>query len=133
MRFYVVITSIDPKRAALFLGGMLFFASAAASDGESIIEEKNACLAKFAEIGMTERDVSNVSDKEVIAVCGELPKGRINSVWHRELPGGNTEQFAACQDAFEAAGYHKDDVWEVSEAQVIDICETVPTYIGHRF
>ena len=128
MYYYVV--RVSPLAVLIVFAAMVLASGDAERRGGEIIAERDACYEKFAAIGLTEQDAAKVSDKRVVEVCGLLPEYKINRAWHVDLPGGNLERFAACQTAFEEAGYTALEMNEASDELILDICETIPKYLS---
>ena len=91
--------------------------------------EKGECLAAFAETGLSERDVMDASDRQVVEVCGKLPKYPLNKLWRREDRPRGHEHWLSCRAAFVDAGLKEDDVYKASDEQLVRLCETVPDMV----
>lgn len=115
----------------LLFGVTFLLASEASSRGGVDGSELAACQEKFSELGFSEQQTWDVSDRKVLEVCGSLPRYTINRVWHinrNQAPDAPSRgvELIQCEDAFESAGLSREDVLTASDAQLIQICETVP-------
>ena len=94
MRYYVFVREGSLIVGFLCIAILAIAVSGSISRGGELIAELETCHAKFAEVGLTEQDAANSSDKKVIEVCGFLPKSKINPAWHSDHSfyiGGNRE------------------------------------------
>ena len=124
---------VNMKWLLVLFGIFILCGSGAVSRSKSGTAEQDACYEKFSTIGLSERQVWEVSDREVLDVCGSLPRYEVNRVWHinRDAPNGVAEkatELLACNDALKANGLALDAA-EASDGQLIRICGPVPALL----
>lgn len=119
-----------------FYGFLSLAAMGAAASGARNAEVQEECYAAFEAQGLSEREVWEVSDREVLKVCGLLPSDRINKVWHliykdqmREQGIGTAGEFLNCLDDLKAAGIPEEDVGNVSKERLVEVCGIVPAFL----
>lgn len=119
----------------LFFFGLLSLAATnSAARGRENSEEQEKCYAAFAAQGLSEKEVWEVSEREVLKVCGSIPTYPVNQVWHanRDRPVGIVEQSAElteCYQALDAVGVSPDEVLDVSKERLIEVCGIVPALL----
>lgn len=134
--YYLMGEEINGIVFLFFFGFLSLAATSAASSGARNAEVQEECYAVFEAQGLSEREVWEVSDREVLKVCGLLPSDGINRVWRhiyrnemREQGIGTAGEFLNCLDDLKAEGIPEEDVGKVSKKRLVEVCGVVPAFL----
>lgn len=132
--YYLMGREVNGIVLLFFLGFLSLAATGAADSGARNSAEQEKCYEAFAAQGLSEKEVWEVSEREVLKVCGSIPTYPVNQVWHanRDRPSGIVEKSAElteCYQALEAVGVSPDEVLDVSKERLIEVCGIVPALL----
>lgn len=100
--------------------------------------EHNKCHRILVDAGYAAVQIKELTDGQVAAECGFLPKEHVNSTWHRdrERPVGVAEkssEYMTCAEKFLAQGLTYEDLAQSSDVEVAIICDFVPAHHPSQF
>ena len=132
--WYLMGRELDAKIAMLAIGllGLASISSISQAKYHTAVQAK--CYRAFAAQGFSEHEVWGVSERQVLKVCGHIPRYRVNRIWHanRNRPVGVIEKSAEltkCHEALEAVGIVVEKAEDVPKERLIEVCGIVPALL----